>query len=83
MTGRLTTKRRVTTNPRSLKNLRPKIGVGSEVRLKTAIAGRGYRQRSVVIGGIPGIEGGLILADYLDGMRCWNVEDLELYVKPR
>lgn len=53
------------------------IDIGSRVRLKKSVAGSGYRQHSVVRGWLKDVEGGLVLADYLDGFRCWNVEDLE------
>jgi hypothetical protein len=60
---------------------RPKIDIGSRVRLTRKVAGPGYRQHTVVVGWLRDIEGGVVLADHLDDFRCWNVDALELVPK--
>lgn len=56
-----------------------KIGIGSAVMLKKKYAlKKGYRQSTIVQSRLSGIKGGLVLAECLEEIRCWNVEHLEL-----
>lgn len=48
------------------------------MRLKFSEASnKRYRQVTVVLAAVPGVRGGLLLADALEGFRAWNVEHLE------
>lgn len=59
------------------------IRVGSTVRLKRKVAGKGPRQWTTVRSFIPGVTGGVWLEEALDRSRGWNVQDLEVKVPTR